>query len=189
MATGSRQLHILGLCGSLRASSINRAILEAARLLAPTPIGRLSIVDGSVAPHFNPDLDEPGRMPRAAADWRDLVQSADGVVISMPEYAGGVPGAFKNSLDWLAGSTAIYQKPVAIFAASNRGAAAQKSLASILEMLGTDIVVASCVNLGINGAEATARGLTADQGISTTIRAALGTLVDHIQSQGEILVE
>ena len=92
MATGSRQLHILGLCGSLRANSINRAVLEAARLLAPPPIARLSIADGSVAPHFNPDLDEPGCMPRAAADWRDLVQSVDGVVIGMPEYAGGEIG-------------------------------------------------------------------------------------------------
>ena len=183
MATGSRQLHILGLCGSLRANSINRAVLEAARLLAPPPIARLSIADGSVAPHFNPDLDEPGCMPRAAADWRDLVQSVDGVVIGMPEYAGGVPGAFKNSLDWLAGSTAIYRKPVAIVASSNRGAAGQKSLASILDTLGVDVVAASCINLGLNGAGTSAHSLTADQGVSTAIKSALGALVDHILSQ------
>ena len=182
----ARQLQIVGLCGSLRAKSINRAVLEAARLLMPPSIRCLSIADGSIAPHFNPDLDEPGRIPRAAADWRELVGSADGVVISMPEYAGGLPGAFKNSLDWLAGSTAIYRKPVAIFAASNRGSAGQAGLAPVLRTLGADVVPPSCTSLGLGGGLVTADSLVTDPTISTTIRAALDALVDYINSPQQL---
>ena len=177
-----RPLQIVGLCGSLRANSINRAVLEAARLLAPPSIKRLSIADGSIAPHFNPDLDVPERLPRAAAAWRELVGSADGMVICMPEYAGGVPGAFKNSLDWLAGSTAIYRKPVAIFAASNRGQG-HSGLLPVLRTLGANLVPPSCISLGLNAAGVTADSLRADLTISTTIKAALDAFVHHIHSQ------
>src|SRR2546425_6156409 len=99
-------MQILAVSGSLRAVSKNTAILEAARLLAP-PRVEITLYTGlDTLPHFNPDLDTPdGRSgPEAVADWRAGVAQADGLLISSPEYAHGLPGTLKNALDWLVSS-------------------------------------------------------------------------------------
>src|SRR3978361_141918 len=116
----ARPVRILAVCGSLRAESKNRAVLEAAQLLAPT--GVEVVLDWSLAtlPHYNPDLDtlDGASLPREASEWRALVARADGILISSPEYAHGVPGVLKNALDWLVSSTEFPGMPVALLGAS-----------------------------------------------------------------------
>ena len=49
-------------------------------------------------PHFNPDADgEP--LPAAVANLRAQVAAADAVLFCTPEYAGALPGTFKNLLE------------------------------------------------------------------------------------------
>jgi NAD(P)H-dependent FMN reductase len=67
------EIKALGLCGSLRASSTNRILLEAAQALAPSPMRITSIADGSIVPHFNPDLEEHSLK---AGHWREMVGEA-----------------------------------------------------------------------------------------------------------------
>lgn len=126
--------HVLAISGSLRGRSSNTSILEASRLLAPHGM-RVSIYSGVGAlPHFNPDLDteDGSALPVDVAAFRDLVGAADALLISTPEYAHGLPGSFKNALDWLVGSTTFPGKPVAVLNVSPRSTYAQTQLREIL---------------------------------------------------------
>jgi chromate reductase len=140
------RIGLLAICGSLRAASSNRTLLQAAAALAPADMTvRLSEHLGTL-PHFNPDLDGPGR-PSAAAAWRAAVGSADGLLISTPEYAHGLPGALKNGLDWLVSDPALLHKPIALWNVSVRGAYAQASLVEVLRTMSTRIVEEAGVTL------------------------------------------
>src|SRR5262245_29573197 len=111
-------MKIVALCGSLRAGSSNEALLRAAAELAPSEM-EIVFYDGLAGlPHFNPDLDtdEPPAPVRAL---RDLFGSADGFVVSCPEYAHGVPGSLKNALDWMVSSGELGGKPIVLIDSSS----------------------------------------------------------------------
>jgi chromate reductase, NAD(P)H dehydrogenase (quinone) len=130
--TGAVPYRVLCLCGSLRRVSSNRALLEAARRLAPADMS-LSLYDGlGQLPLFNPDTEiEP--LPLAVQQLRTAVGASDALLIACPEYAHGVPGAFKNLLDWLVGSLEFPDKPVLQVNASGRDSChAQQALREVL---------------------------------------------------------
>jgi chromate reductase len=112
-------MKIIAICGSLRAQSSNLALLRAAAKVAPEVV----LYDGlGSLPHFNPDDDVEGATPPpAVAELRKLLAEADGILISSPEYAHGVPGSLKNALDWLVSDGALVDKPVALINASPVG--------------------------------------------------------------------
>jgi len=113
-------MRIIGISGSLRAGSSNAALLRAAERLAPEGM-EIAIWDGiGELPHFNPDLDE-AEPPAVVAEFRALLRTADGVLISSPEYAHGVPGSLKNALDWLVSDGELVGKPVALINAAPLG--------------------------------------------------------------------
>jgi NAD(P)H-dependent FMN reductase len=123
-------IRILAISGSLRAISLNTALLRAATSLAPEGVA-ISLYGGlGDLPHFNPDLE--GAEPPSVLDFRTQLQRSDGVLISSPEYAHGVPGVLKNALDWLVGSGELVGKPVALLNASPRATHAQASLIETL---------------------------------------------------------
>lgn len=72
---------------------------------------------------------------RASRSIPKQVAEADALLIASPEYARGVPGSLKNALDWLAGSTDVVAKPVALLNGSPRATQAQESLAVILRTI------------------------------------------------------
>src|SRR5947199_1725778 len=110
--------------GSLRSKSTNTAVLRTAQVIAPCGVEAI-LYQGLVAlPHFNPDDDTEPLSP-AVTDLRSRIRAADAVLSSTPEYAGAMPGTFKNLLDWTIGDDqpgSIYNKPVAWINASPRGA-------------------------------------------------------------------
>jgi NAD(P)H-dependent FMN reductase len=112
-------MKIIAICGSLRAQSSNRALLRAATNLGID----VQIYEGlGSLPHFNPDDDADGATPPpAVTELRKLLADADGILISSPEYAHGVPGSLKNALDWLVSDGALVDKPVALINASPVG--------------------------------------------------------------------
>lgn len=145
------QINVVGLCGSVRASSTNLLMLKAAALLAPPEMTVTPIVDGRIAPHFNPDYEAPAVIPRSAARWRELVCTADGLIVSSPEYAGGIPGAFKNALDWLVGDGRFYGKPVAILSASERSIGAKDALRLVLTTMSANLIEEASILLPLLG--------------------------------------
>lgn len=112
-------MQLLAVSGSLRSASANTALLRAAAVLAPAGVTITLTDQVGALPHFNPDLEAD--LPPAARAFRREVAEADGLLFSVPEYAHGVPGAFKNALDWLVGGPEFLNKPVAFLNASARG--------------------------------------------------------------------
>ncbi len=145
---GESPLIVLAISGSLRAASSNRTLLEAAAALAPPDVTVRLSDHLATLPHFNPDLDGPARPPEAEA-WRAAAGGADGLLLSIPEYAHGMPGAFKNGLDWLVSDPALLNKPIAIWNASARGEHARASLVEVLRTMSTRIIEPAGVTLPI----------------------------------------
>jgi chromate reductase len=115
---------VLLIPGSLRQHSSNVAVLRTAQLAAPEHIAAVLFTGLGELPFFNPDADEDPLDP-AVADLRAQIRAADALLFSTPEYAGALPGAFKNLLDWTVGDDqpgSIYEKPVGWVNASPRGA-------------------------------------------------------------------
>lgn len=129
-------MKIVAVSGSLRAQSSNAALLRAAARVAPDGV-QVRIYEGlGGLPHFNPDLDAEGSEPPAAVrELRELLTGADAIVLSSPEYAHGVPGSFKNMLDWLVSVGELVEKPVALWNASPAGGEYAQN--AILETLRT----------------------------------------------------
>jgi chromate reductase len=181
--TVERRLHILAVSGSLRSASKNRSLLEAAQLLAPP--GTQVTLDWSLAtlPHFNPDLDtlDGHTLPAAAARWRESVGEADGLLISSPEYAHGIPGVLKNALDWLVSSTSFPGKPVALFGATAMSVYAPAQLREILTTMNARFVDEASIAVPVPGAAMDAMAIAADPELAQMLRGALGAFVSAIE--------
>jgi NAD(P)H-dependent FMN reductase len=110
-------------------------------------------------PAFNPD-DDGDRLPPAAAELRRRIGEADAVVFCTPEYAGTLPGSFKNLLDWTVGGAEMYGKPAAWInvAAPGRGMGAQETLATVLGYVGAKVIEPACRKIPVS------RGLTGPDG-------------------------
>lgn len=178
-----RPLHILAVSGSLRAESKNRALLDASQMLAP-PGARLTL-DWSLAtlPHFNPDLDtiDGSTLPPEAARWRDRVGEADGLLISSPEYAHGIPGVLKNALDWLVSSTSFPGKPVALLCASGMSVFAPAQLKEILTTMNARFIEDASIVIPVPGGATSAATIAADAELAKLLRDALEALVNAIE--------
>lgn len=92
-------IHLVGLCGSLRKASFNRALLAAAAELLPTGV-TLEVAEIGDFPLYNEDL-ERAAYPPAVTRVRAQIAAADAVLIATPEYNYGVPGVLKNAIDWI----------------------------------------------------------------------------------------
>jgi len=185
-ARADRTLNILAVSGSLRAESRNRALLEAAQLLAPARV-RITL-DWSLAtlPHYNPDLDtlDGASMPPEARRWRERAGDADGILISSPEYAHGVPGVLKNALDWLVSSTTFPGKPVALLGASAISVFAPEQLRETLTTMNARFVYEASIAVPVSGAAASAASILADPELAQLLRGALETFVSAIRDGG-----
>jgi len=107
---------LLGICGSLRRSSLNRALLAAVREVLPTG-SQMTIYDSVDLPIFNSDLDDPPSVVQLKA----AIAAADGLVISVPEYNYSIPGGLKNALDWVSRpptTSPLRGKPVGLVGAA-----------------------------------------------------------------------
>jgi NAD(P)H-dependent FMN reductase len=139
-------LRLIGLSGSLRAASTNRALLLAAARAAPET-ARLDLFQHLAGlPIFNPDLEQAPPAPALAA-LRRQISDADGLVIASPEYAHGIAGGLKNALDWLVSGSEIPGKPVALLHASLRSAISRAALTEVLRTMSVPILVEATVPL------------------------------------------
>jgi len=162
---------VLGLCGSLRAASINHAVLQAAVSVAP-PGMRVELYPSLAGlPLFNPDLDATALTP--VAQLRERIVAADAVLIASPEYAHGVSGVIKNALDWLVGDDTWVNKPVAVINTAPRSQHAHAALCDTLRTMSARLIASACVSLPILGSGLDARGIASHAQHAATLRAAL----------------
>jgi NAD(P)H-dependent FMN reductase len=114
---------ILGLSGSLRKASFNSALLRAASNLTPSSA---EIVIGSLdaVPLYNGDVEDETGLPDAVKTLQTQLAGADALLLVTPEYNSGIPGVFKNTLDWMSrgnGGALFKGKPTAVIGASPSG--------------------------------------------------------------------
>lgn len=180
---------LLLLCGSLRAQSSNAAVLRTIKALAPAELAT-SIYDRlSQLPHFNPDDDEEGAILHpAVTHLRQHIGEADALLFSTPEYAGGLPGSFKNLLDWTVGGGETYGKPVAWINASSTaaptgGADAHESLRKVLAYMGAEVVEAACTRIPIPRQAVGADGLIHDSDLLHELEPVAATLLAHLEGK------
>jgi chromate reductase len=175
-------VNLLLLSGSTRAASSNRAVLTTLQSIAPLGSSALRYDGLSSLPAFNPD-DDHDPLPEAVTDLRGHIAAADAIVVCTPEYAGTLPGSFKNLLDWTVGGTEISAKPVAWMniAAAGRGGGATATLELVLGYVGADIVTDACVQLPVGPDALRPDGLVTDgaaleamAGVWTAIQRRLG---------------
>lgn len=114
----NKPVRILGIAGSLRRESYNRAALRAATQLVPEG-ATIEIFELDGLPGFNQD--EEQNPPREVVELKRRIREADAVLIVTPEYNYSIPGVLKNAIDWASrpyGDSAWNGKPVAIMGAS-----------------------------------------------------------------------
>ncbi|PZS09060.1 MAG: NADPH-dependent FMN reductase [Solirubrobacterales bacterium] len=177
---------ILLISGSLRTRSTNTATLVTAREIAPRGIEAVLYSGLAGLPHFNPDDDpDGGPVDLTVAELRSQIAGADAMLFSTPEYAGALPGSFKNLLDWTVGGGETYGKPVAWInvsshAAPSGGAGAHDSLRSVLGYTGSVIVEDACARIPLSRGAVGPDGLIADDGIRARIAAVLSAIATHV---------
>jgi len=187
VATGDdvgRVVRVLLVSGSLRSGSTNTAALLTARAVAPPGIDSELWAGMGQLPHFNPDDDVAGaaaggRLDPAVVALREAVGRADAVLFSTPEYAGELPGSFKNLLDWTVGGGEIYQKPVGwvnVSGSPTGAAGAYRALRTVLGYVGAHVVEAACVHLPVARADVGPDGLVDRPVVRQGLAAVLSTL-------------
>jgi chromate reductase, NAD(P)H dehydrogenase (quinone) len=177
---------ILLVSGSLRAGSTNTAVLRTAQAVAPAGIETVLYEGMAGLPHFNPDDDAEGApVHPAVAELRAAVAAADALLLSTPEYAGALPGSFKNLLDWTIGDDqpgSIYEKPVAWINTSPRGAAhAHESLRLVLGYAHATIVEKACISIPVTASDVDERGLIVDAATRERLTQSLAALVELVR--------
>ena len=173
-------MQLLAISGSLRRASTNAAALEALSLLAPTGVRVALYRELWALPHFNPDDDESAP-PQAVRSFRTLVGASAGLILAAPEYAHGVPGTFKNALDWLVASDVFPGKPVMMINAAPRSFHAQAALRETLMTMSARLVPEAFVSLPLTGKTIDAAQIIAEPRLADPLRAGLDCFIEAIR--------
>jgi chromate reductase len=120
-----KPITILGISGSLRKQSYNTALLHAAKSVAGDDVlFETATLHG--IPLYDGDLETQQGIPLAVSELKARIIACDGLILATPEYNNGIPGVFKNAIDWLSRPVAdipqvFGNRPVALTGASQGG--------------------------------------------------------------------
>lgn len=184
----SNQLRILGIPGSLRRQSFNRAALRAATELVPDGV-TLETFELDGIPGFNQD--EEQNPPAKITELKNKIRAADAILIVTPEYNYSIPGVLKNAIDWASrpyGDSAWNGKPAAIMGASvgTIGTArAQYHLRQMMVFLNMYPINQPEVMIGNASERFDAEGNLTDEPTKEFIRQLLQNLVDWTRRIGQ----
>jgi len=134
---------LLAISGSLRSGSYNTALLTAAQSIGVAGVV-LDLATLHGIPLYDGDLEQRDGIPRPVQALKDRIRRADGLLLATPEYNNGIPGVFKNAIDWLSRPPAdiasvFGNRPVAVIGASPGGFGtilAQNAWLPVLRTLG-----------------------------------------------------
>ncbi|PWV88311.1 NAD(P)H-dependent FMN reductase [Phyllobacterium myrsinacearum] len=172
---------LLALSGSLRAVSMNKSVLEACSQLVPAGVSVALYAGLAGLPPFNPDLDGD-KPPKKIVALRKQVGAADGLIISCPEYAHGIPGSFKNMLDWLVSCVEFPGKPVLLINTSPHSERITPLLMEVLMTMSAHVITSAALTLPLKGRKLDADGIAKSAEFGTPLRAGLASFVDGINA-------
>ena len=169
---------LLLICGSVRAGSTNAAVLRTAGVLAPAGVAVATYDEVASLPHFNPD-DDGENPPAAVAQLRTRLGQSGALLFCTPEYAGALPGTFKDLLDWLVSGGEMSGKPVG-WVNCSRGptgaAGAYAELRTVLTHTGSVIIEQACAQVPVARTEVAADGLVHDPAIRSQLAGVMAAL-------------
>lgn len=174
------KVKILGIVGSLRKDSYNRAALKAAQELLPEG-AVLTLVELHGIPVFNQD--EEIAMPASVLEFKRQIVAADAILFATPEYNYSISGALKNAIDWASrpyGQSAWQGKPAAVMGASagsGGSARAQYHLRQVLVTLDMPVVNQPEVMIGNAAQQFDGNGRLIDEASRRLIRELLAALL------------
>jgi len=177
----SRQVRILGIAGSLRRESYNRAALRAATQLVPED-ATIETFELEGIPGFNQDQER--NPPARVVELKQRVRDVDAILFVTPEYNYSIPGVLKNAIDWASrpyGDSAWNGKPAAIMGASVGAigtARAQYHLRQMMVFLNMFPVNQPEVMIGNASERFDAQGNLTHEATKEFIRQLLQSLVD-----------
>lgn len=176
---------VLVMSGSTRSASTNTAFARAAAAHPPRGASVSAWTGLNELPHFDPGLDQDP-LPAPVVTLRDLITSADAVVPCTPEYAGALPGSFKNALDWTVGSTAFTDKPVAwvkVAADVRRGDGAHAELATVLGYVQARVLPQACTHVPLDRTTVDVDGQIADRHSREAVTHAIDTVLEAMDAE------
>jgi chromate reductase len=175
-------MRLLLITGSTRPRSTNSATLRTAAQLAGDGV-TADVFEGlDTLPHFNPDHDHDP-LPPPVVTLREAIAAADALVFCTPEYAGTLPGSFKNLLDWTVGGGEIYGKPTTWInvAAPGRGGGADATLGTVLGYVGAALLPSAGRRLHVAHDAIGADGAIEDGERRTQLRELLAEVVAEVR--------
>ena len=173
---------ILLVSGSARTGSTNVAVLRTAAAFAPPGVDAMLFGGLAELSLYTPDRDREGAAVDARVmDLRTSIRRADALLICTPEYAGALPAAMKNLLEWTIGDGCTDGLAVAWInaagpAAPTGGADAHDSLRKVLTYTGAGVVEEACRRVPITRDMVGDDGLVSDDSARAAIAAAIGVL-------------
>jgi len=128
-------LKILGISGSGRKRSYNKALLDAVKDFLPENV-TLEIFDVSKFPLYNQDLETS--MPLEVTEFKKKIRDSDAILFASPEHNYSITAVLKNAIEWgnrPSDDNSWDRKPAAIISASSGlrgGARSQLHLRQIM---------------------------------------------------------
>jgi chromate reductase len=180
--------HILGIPGSLRAGSHNRAVLRAAAEVLPPGVN-LDVFALNDIPPYNADVQSQGD-PEPVAELKRRLIEADAVLIATPEYNYSIPGVLKNAIDWASRppkTCGFRKRPVGIIGASSgesgtmRG---QLAIRQVFVFLDSYVMAQPELRVTNAGQRFDAEGVLIDEELRERLRAYIVALIDWARLVG-----
>jgi NAD(P)H-dependent FMN reductase len=177
------RMKILGISGSLRESSSNTTLLKILRSI-PNAEVEFELYDGlGRLPFFSPERDDAD-VSEEVREFRTRLKRCDGIILSTPEYAFGMPGVLKNALDWTVSSGEFDKKPVAVLSASPTalgGDKAHAALLLVLSALSANVVERASFPIPMIYKRISKAGEIVDPGIVDKMAGVLADLIGEIK--------
>ncbi len=169
--------------GSVRDGSVNSAVIATAAELLPQ--GMTAVVYGGLGdlPHFNPDSDRDP-LPRSVSELRRLIGESSALLFSTPEYAGAMPGALKNLLEWTVGGTETTGKPTGWINPSsmpNRAAGTYACLRTVLDYTAAKVVEQACADIPVPRVLIGEDGIVHDEQARSRMARTIRALIEAIE--------
>jgi len=180
------QLKVVGICGSIRKESYNKALLRAAAEHLPADVEYIE-ADLTLLPFYNQDLEST--LPQSVTEFAEALRQADGLIIAAPEYNYSFSGVLKNALEWVsrpATGQPIAGKPVAIVGASAGmfgPARGHMHLRQVLFACNTNPVNRPEVNVNNAKSKFNDRGELTDAAAHDFLDQLIGNLVESMRKQ------
>jgi NAD(P)H-dependent FMN reductase len=180
---------LIGISGSLRRASFNSGLLRAAQDAMPEG-ARLEIRSIAGISLYNADEESASGIPASVAVLKEAIAAADGVLLVTPEYNNGIPGVFKNAIDWLSRPPAdigriFKDRPFAVIGASPGGFGtilSQDAWLPVLRTLGADFWSGGRLMVSGAGKAFDADGNLTDEAVRERLK---GFLADFVTAIGK----